>query len=148
MRIVRIAVFMLIFTMTMGALDGLGLFGGGVSIEYESSELVIVLQNGTNYTIKGVPTPEEARPLMAPNFGIPIIDQIAAIIWQAYEVFRRTWYLLENIFSAAFLTGQYLKSLIPIIPDSLANLITTVVNVTYIAGIVQWFTGRSFKQLE
>ena len=55
------------------------------------------------------------------------------------------WSALRSALTAAFLTGTYLKSIVPWIPDSLANALTVAVNLIYVLGVVQWLTGRSAK---
>ena len=126
MRILDIAVFMLVFTMSLGALDSLGMFSGAVSTN--------------NTTVNITADVSELTPSNATLTGIQI--------WTLWSMLVKAWDLLSKALSAAFLTGYYLKQLVPIIPNELATMITVTVNVVYILGFVQFITNRAFKMMK
>ena len=129
MKIVSIALFMLIFNLVFGLVTSLPMYGG-VDITVES-----------NVTVVNASAIENINP--AENMTL---EQFYGYQFQAQVL--TPLQILMNVLSSAFLCGHYLKSLIPIIPDSFANLLTTLVNTVYALGLIQFVSGRSMKTMK
>ena len=117
MRIAAISLFIMLFTGFLGALNAVN-FGGGVSVEGNLSiQIANITINGTESTFPWLST------LITP----------LKIFTEAVK--------------AAFLLGYYIKSLIPIIPDELAGVLTVGVDFMYAVGVIQLLSGRAFKTM-
>jgi len=152
-KIVDIAVFMIIFNALFGLITALPMYGGvEITVEsnienYNASEAVSSLYQKILVAI-GNETANETASLgfLGQIIKVPLSFFQGAMNF-IYQV-AGSLDLLVKVLKACFLTGQYLKDLVPIIPDSFANVITTIVNVVYILGIIQFVRGVGFTNMD
>ena len=154
MKIVDIAVFMIIFNALFGLITALPMYGGvEITVEsnienYNASEAVSSLYQKILVAIGNETAANETA-------SMGILGQIIKVPLSFFQGAMNFIYqvagsldLLVKVLKACFLTGQYLKDLVPIIPDSFANVITTIVNVVYILGIIQFVRGVGFMNMD
>lgn len=152
MRILDVAVFMILFNSIFGIVTSLSLYGG-VNIEvqhnienYNASEAMLSLFQSLKQLSESSYNETAPLSILGELIKIPVafFQGVVQFVYQIVETTR----LLTRVLKACFLTGQYLKEFIPIMPDSLANLVTTIVNVIYILGLIQFIRGVSFEHLQ
>ena len=129
MRILDIAIFTLVFSLTLSALNGLNMF----NVEF---------RHETNYTL---PQP--------PNYTgiLPQKTNMTEGEYIGWNFFLGTIYILTSlpkIFQPAYNLGGYLKSLFPIIPDSLCLTLTILVDTLNLIAILQVLRGVTFKWMQ
>lgn len=129
MRILDIAVFTLIFSLTLSALNGLNMFN--VNYRHE-----------VNYT---PPQPPNYTSILPRNTTMTEGEYIG------WNFFLGTIYVLTNlprILQPAYNIGGYLKSLLPILPDSLCLILTILVDTLNLIAILQVLRGVTFKWMQ
>ena len=154
MRIVDIAVFMIIFNALFGLVTALPMYGGvNITVEsnienYNASEAVSSLYQKILVAIGNETATNETASLgfLGQIIKVPL-SFFYGVLNFVYQI-AGSLDLLVKVLKACFLTGQYLKDLVPIIPDSFANVITTIVNVVYILGIIQFVRGVGFTNMD
>jgi len=153
-RIVDVAVFMIIFNALFGLVTALPMYGGvEITVEsnienYNASEALNSLYQKILVAVGNETAANETASMgiLGQIIKVPLTFFMGAMNF-IYQI-AGALDLLVKVLKACFLTGQYLKDLVPIIPDSFANVVTTVVNVIYILGIVQFIRGIGFKTME
>ena len=130
MRILEIAGFMLIFTLTLSALNAIGIFGSNVNVNVTY-----------NYTKPG----QAINQTMPPSMNMTSPAYTGWMSWvQLFYVLSK----LPEIFQPAYHLGGYLHNLIPIIPWELCAMLTTVVDILNLIAVIQIIRGITFKWMK
>jgi hypothetical protein len=130
MRILEIAGFMLIFTLTLSALNAIGIFGSNLNVNVTY-----------NYTNPG----QAINQTMPPSMNMTSPAYTGWMSWvQLFYVLSK----LPEIFQPAYNLGGYLHSLIPIIPWELCAMLTTVVDILNLIAVIQIIRGITFKWMK
>ena len=129
MRILEISGFMLIFALTLSAINAVGIFGSAP------------LEVSYNYTTPGRLVNETMPPATNMTSG----EYTGWMSWlQLIYVLSK----LPEIFQPAYNLGGYLHSIMPIIPWQLCAVITVVVDILNLIAVLQIIRGVTFKWMK
>jgi hypothetical protein len=131
MNITNIAVFMFAVLLSVGAVDGAGLFSTTPSYDVSELNSTASSLNGTGgYQVNGTGSYAQAS--------------IWGLFW---FVVQGATVLFTALYVAAF-TGVWIMQLMPWMPASFVFTLQAVIYVIYGIGILQFFTGRSEKLMK
>lgn len=142
MRIMDVSIFLWCFLLMAGAFQASvpSIFGG----ENPISTTVPSLPNATEISNTFVPYNSTEANSIDPWYVVSYYQAmvIGTVQWVISAV-NTMW----TIFAPAINIGGWLQGMLPFLPAEFCGALTVITWIIYVAGIIQFITGRSFKMM-